>query len=172
MPEQTQNYDLIKQLPAEFYNRELDNQNLDLIDALIKALQDSKANGTDLTSLSNTLTQHLDESSAKHIHSSGSNVNGSWIRFDDGTAMCWHAISGFGAQESNLNTYSWTYPIALSTRMSIQATGFANMEGYPVLPYLRSLSLPSHISADIAVYLPSGRPNYSTVYLLLIGRWK
>lgn len=59
MPEQTQNYDLTKQLQDEFYNRELDNQNLDLIDALIKALQDSKANGTDLVSLSNTLTQHF-----------------------------------------------------------------------------------------------------------------
>lgn len=66
MPEQTQNYDLIKQLPAEFYNRELDNQNLDVIDALIKALQDSKANGTDLTSLSNKVTQHLDDD-VRHV---------------------------------------------------------------------------------------------------------
>lgn len=75
MPEQTTNYDLIKQLPSEFYNRNLDNQNLDTIDALIKALQDAKANGTDLTSLSNIVTQHLDNDVAHNRYGTATGTN-------------------------------------------------------------------------------------------------
>lgn len=34
------------------------------------------------------IDDHLAESSSKHIHSSGSNANGNWIRFDNGWQIC------------------------------------------------------------------------------------
>lgn len=50
---------------------------------------------------------HTAESAKKHIHSSGSNANGRWIKFDDGTMI----VSGAYA-ESSLN-------IAADTRKSV-----------------------------------------------------
>ena len=47
---------------------------------------------------------HLAESANKHIHSSGSNDDGYWIRYDDGTQICYstkyiasHNIGGNGS---------------------------------------------------------------------------
>jgi len=39
------------------------------------------------------IDDHLAESTSKHIHSSGSNVNGSYIKFDDGTMMFWRTVT-------------------------------------------------------------------------------
>lgn len=61
MAGQTPNYKLVKPAPEEFYDVAVPNGNMDIIDALIKALQDGKANSTDLTSVTNAVTQHLDE---------------------------------------------------------------------------------------------------------------
>lgn len=36
---------------------------------------------------------HTSETSAKHIHSSGSNNDGHWIKFDDGTMICTQTIN-------------------------------------------------------------------------------
>lgn len=58
-PNGTEHYGLIKQPIEDFYDRALDNGNLDAIDALIKALETAKANGTDLISLRDVVTTHL-----------------------------------------------------------------------------------------------------------------
>lgn len=37
MPEYTSNYNLVKQLPNEYYDREIDNDNLDTIDTVLQS---------------------------------------------------------------------------------------------------------------------------------------
>lgn len=41
----------------------------------------------EITSTKEDLSSHMAESAKKHIHSSGSNTNGRWIKYDDGTMV-------------------------------------------------------------------------------------
>lgn len=62
MAEQTPNYGLTKPDLEEFYDVEVQNSNMDIIDASLKGLEEDKANSADLTSLEQTVTEHLDQS--------------------------------------------------------------------------------------------------------------
>ena len=62
---------------------------------------------------------HLAESSSKHITESGENENGKYIKFDDGTMICYHSIdlgsilslgTGTFSDLYRTNTATWTYP--------------------------------------------------------------
>lgn len=48
---------------------------------------------TAMSDIDNTVAAHLAENAKKHITESGSNENGHYIRFDDGTQICWGAKS-------------------------------------------------------------------------------
>ncbi|MGE7115088.1 hypothetical protein ACQKIM_27675, partial [Lysinibacillus sp. NPDC047702] len=61
MAEQTPNYNLTKPDINEFYDVEVQNNNMDIIDTAIKGLENDKANSEDLTSLEQTVTEHLAE---------------------------------------------------------------------------------------------------------------
>jgi hypothetical protein len=61
---------------------------------------------TDMTA--QTLATHLAETSAKHITESGSNANGNYIKFDDGTMLCWARVT----HNYNLDT-AQTYPMPM-----------------------------------------------------------
>lgn len=55
------------------------------------------------------------------IVQSGSNANGSFLRFSDGTQMCWHTVTL--AQVSSASLYKlWTFPIAFSAAPTVSAT--------------------------------------------------
>ncbi len=43
-----------------------------------------------VTNVSNRLDAHVAESAQKHITESGENANGRYVRFDDGTQICWY----------------------------------------------------------------------------------
>lgn len=45
--------------------------------------------GIDVVDLANDLTAHMAENTAKHIKETGSNANGRYIKFDDGTLICY-----------------------------------------------------------------------------------
>ena len=62
---------------------------------------------------------HQAESSSKHITESGENENGKYIKFDDGTMICYHSIdlgsilafgTGTFSDLYRTNTATWTYP--------------------------------------------------------------
>lgn len=64
MPINTPNYNLVKPMQEEFYNVDVPNNNMDIIDSILKALQDaitSDTTGQDLENLSRVLTTHLAE---------------------------------------------------------------------------------------------------------------
>ncbi len=60
----------------------------------------------DHNAIINTLTSHLAESAKKHIYDSGSNADGYWVQFDDGTMECYGEISE-NAYKNQLNFVSY-----------------------------------------------------------------
>src|SRR5690606_29872838 len=51
--------------------------------------------------IDDAFTAHLAESAQKHITESGENANGRYVRFDDGTQICWRTTSITGDSWSN-----------------------------------------------------------------------
>lgn len=60
----------------------------------------------------------------RNIVQSGSNANGFWIRYADGTQECWISNYGFGPTNANQNISSfWTPPVAFTSGLvTVQAT--------------------------------------------------
>lgn len=127
--------------------------------------------GTDLPAnfqkIDDEFTAHLAESASKHITESGSNENGSYIKFDDGTMICWKDyLGGFGAQEGALDSVTWTYPAAFISDPTISITAL----GSPDIYYVNL----GHTStqATIKLHLLGGRGNYIYALPIAIGSWK
>lgn len=90
-------------------------QLLDWFANRIKAIT-GKANWYDaptktMEQLINDFAAHLAETASKHIKESGSNPNGEYIRFDDGTQICWHTLT-FTLNNQPGTTVTWTFPAA------------------------------------------------------------
>jgi len=71
-----------------------------------------------MNNIEDGLAEHKAELASKHIRETGSNVNGSYIKFDDGTMICFGKVQNSG----NINiardalyrgaSQSWTFPSA------------------------------------------------------------
>lgn len=55
------------------------------------------------------------------IVQSGSNANGSFVRFADGTQLCWHTVELVQVSGATLSSI-WTFPIAFSAAPHVSAT--------------------------------------------------
>lgn len=58
----------------------------------------------------------------------GSNANGDWVRFEDGTQICTHLITVTAANVASgalwtSNQEDWTFPVAFSTTAGLTVTG-------------------------------------------------
>ena len=118
---------------------------------------------------------HLAENANKHIHSSGNNENGYWIKFDDGTQICRHIIkfidlpitqawgSGFIGSAYGLNYY----PSAFTAPPSVTTTVVGN-DGALVL------SVENHLDRLGAINLFRAVSVTADINLsyIAIGRWK
>ena len=127
------------------------------------------------------LAAHKAETAEKHMHSSGSGEDGSWIRFDDGTQICWHNISsGVGSTLSDALFISpiaeWNYPASFVSTpvLMVSVARLINSGANPI-----SASRPS--SADIGLssvnnirvwYTKASETVESSVHCIAIGRWK
>jgi len=78
-----------------------------------------------------TFLSHIAGSAGKHITESGSNANGRYIRFDDGTQMCWRranigSIMAVGEGTFNnlyrTNHYTWVFPKEFTVSPSVFIT--------------------------------------------------
>lgn len=119
---------------------------------------------------------HLAESASKHITESGSNENGSYIKFDDGTMICYGRITKtlaitipFGTLFRNDNdTLIIEYPVqfyntapALSVANSgSQTVFFANQTNLTTLNAKMYAMRPTSVTANLLVDWQA------------IGRWK
>jgi len=63
--EQTPNYGLTKSGLEDFYDVEVQNSNMNIIDTVLKKLDDNKVNSTDLTDVEQTVTEHLERTASE-----------------------------------------------------------------------------------------------------------
>lgn len=113
----------------------------------------------------------------------GSNSNGSYVRFADGTQICWKAV-----QVSYTNSYGlsslWSYPAAFTSSPNIVATLLYNTFGQRIAgrsdPYdvpMQGAQIISPGSTDTTLRLgitngSAQSGDYATVHAVAIGRWK
>lgn len=121
------------------------------------------------------------------ITDSGSNANGNYIKFQDGTMICWHVIIGnqfnctnrytgmsdsFFYQDSNSgaeNLKSWTFPQAFYSTDKLETNATVQSAAY-------SMTAVGNLSATSCTYyccLPYPVQNITFKWhLMAIGRWK
>ena len=126
----------------------------------------------------NQLDSHLAESAKKHITQSGSNSNGRYIKFDDGTMICTGKIVGQNLQFSEHATGLWrtdyinfAYPqsfVGEYPALSISSTSVGNF-GIWMNSASRSLTQGSYRA--FAMGDQSDRA-IGDMYFIAIGRWK
>lgn len=131
--------------------------------------------------------EHLDDYAqlvaTKVIDSSGSNNDGEWIRFADGTQICWYQHDwGYNHTADELKTDTWTFPMPFSQVSSVSATlanravgesGGANQANAITGASRRNSSSMSITDCTIffrALFTHSNSYQYST--LTAKGRWK
>lgn len=138
---------------------------------------------TDMTA--QTLATHQAESASKHITESGSNSNGEYIRYDDGTQICWKdfLMTSTGFQET------WTFPKPFNPAWNNRRTSNKNIFGttkvsgtfdgagesllaYPTV-VRQVFSTNSNNSATIVVHVDTlGEGRQIDIVAVAIGRWK
>lgn len=127
---------------------------------------------------------HLAESALKHITESGSNSNGRYIKFDDGTMICTHSIEigsriAYGLGTSNdpyrTDTATWTFPAAFDTTPIISGTGMvasssaiarANTFGFS------GISTTTAVNLQLVMLANDSIDAICTIHVIAIGRWK
>lgn len=105
---------------------------------------------------------------------SGSNANGSYVKYSDGTLICRHQLVTLFALNGNSETEIWTYPIAFNGVPNINITAAVAISDNPMFAFLSDNpnGSVSATQAKIRRYAPSAVPNYGSVSVVAIGRWK
>ena len=120
------------------------------------------------------LTSHLAESTSKHITESGTNENGSYIKFDDGTMLCFNKTT---VSLESSDTILMPFPSNFITVQGGGIMGGANTYGGPGYASRRNAfnAAAKGMSNINWVF----RPNEANlvddtidIHLFAIGRWK
>lgn len=100
--------------------------------------------------------------------SSGSNADGSWTRFPDGTQMCWlPTITVMRSSNGEVGSRTWTFPVPFVGDVpSVQVTANA---GSSAFEYVAATSV-SISQADIRAKRTDSTDQ--PVRCFAIGRWK
>ncbi len=129
----------------------------------------------DHNSIIENFNSHLAESAKKHITESGSNSNGRYIKFDDGTMICYSNRDCSAPPNSPRGTlYStgsegWTFPSTFISTPSIfinEVKGVGNCWG--ALGNIATTTT----GTSFQLFRASSGANISTAGLYAIGRWK
>lgn len=129
----------------------------------------------DIDANANELVAHKAEMSGKHIAESGSNENGSYVKFDDGTLICYHNIF---SNDPITTTYgqlfisaikTWTFPSAF-------IDAYTSVGVYPTAASYEALSTTNSVTTAIAEYkimlpIAHSSPNIRSRFMA-VGRWK
>ena len=124
------------------------------------------------------IDEHLAESASKHIHSSGSNDDGYWVRFDDGTQICWGNIR-LPYATAIMCRATVSYPKAFSNAPSISAN-LINYSGTPTYRDMTSINFSNILSTSVKFAVWTQRSATATwesgdhvdCTFIAIGRWK
>ena len=99
----------------------------------------------------------------------GSNANGQYVKYADGTLICWHKTDGGGT-----NWFDWTYPASFSTVPVLHAA--INPGGNSTNVFATQAFADLTLASIRKKYMPNTGSSWydatgETVDLLAIGRW-
>lgn len=100
------------------------------------------------------------------VINSGSNGNGSWIQFADGTQVCSGAVNFPGTGWSGKN---WTYPMAFATKPIVVASGEGDNGGFAAAPILNIYQ--DQLFFTMVSNSPENQ-NWGRFNCIALGRWK
>ena len=132
------------------------------------------------TNASNMAT-HAAEAALKHIKASGSNANGSYIQFDDGTMLCFCTILPTAGSTLDDGVYlspafEWTYPAVFVTspRFFSSIEGMAVSGAYPlsVSRLATAVRNGTVLSGLFVSYSKANASAQAQVSLMAVGMWK
>lgn len=122
--------------------------------------------------------------SGKIIHSAGSNANGNWIRFEDGTQICTtrRSVTSQNILVGSKIVDVWTFPSAFTTSPSVagEINLFSNA-GNPLSTSLKFMGNAAATDLIRSVAINAGADEYGSTGLtaassvftgIAIGRWK
>lgn len=106
-----------------------------------------------------------------HIIESGDNANGYYVRFADGTQVCWGLCTA-SATNSAVVDCTWTFPAAFSESPAVSILSATIMNGSTAIyPYYaaqdtESIRIALQIETRVAI---TGNAN---IHVIAIGKWK
>src|SRR5690554_4848616 len=127
---------------------------------------------------------HLAESALKHITESGSNSNGRYIKFDDGTMICTHSIEvgsriaiGAGTPDNlyRTNLADWTFPATFDTPPIISGAGMVSSNSAMARANAFNFSeVRTTMARELQLIMLSNNSTDAicTIHVTAIGRWK
>ena len=108
------------------------------------------------------------------IESSGSNSDGRWVRFADGTQICWHSINHTEPQETSsgalyrtADSTTWTFPQAFLT-----GSGRAFFESASTYRWPQKSSAGHSTEASYHIFRTTSSDFGGIIHAFAIGRWR
>ena len=107
-----------------------------------------------------------------HIIESGDNANGNYVRFADGTQVCW--IPSIQSTESSGATRSidWTCPAQFIGDISCVATTLSSVNGRAFFAYGYGLDDNNTVHITFSSNIGSSISGVLTACCIVVGRWK
>ena len=111
------------------------------------------------------------------IVESGSNSNGNWIKYADGTMICWHTLNKeitinnpWGVLYESSEYFSWTFPQTFTVTPSISVS---RVNGHACSLENAGVATNEH-SQNIYAVRPAPNANSTATALtfMAIGKWK
>lgn len=136
-----------------------------------KSLKFSNSNYLDSTSI----VHKKELLSNKVIYDSGSNSSGKWIRFEDGTMICYHIVTP-DTQNTEYHYYSclWSFPQAFAETPFVFSspkswkTALISTKSYPENIYYSKVMVQAlNLASTSLVY-----DDTCEVNVIAIGKWK
>ena len=151
----------------------------ELNDNLKVSIDSATTTAEGLTQLQSSFNTHVN--AGIHIHSSGSNANGYWIRYEDGTLICYHTIQQVTPNAEGKISGVWISPYAYPDGMPRPYfdanVAYNYFYGDTDVPQNRVVSkitggLTSMLLNYVIKFEATTEQYEKDIALLLIGRWK
>ena len=130
-----------------------------------------KQTWTDGTSIANAeRLNHIEDGIYDNAIENGNNTNGKYIKFNDGTLICYTRLETTASGDTGGIFDSWTFPVEFNDIPNVQATNL-----YYATPNIyNSVGITTKTTTDIYWrYAGSGTVTGTvSVNVMAIGRWK
>lgn len=123
----------------------------------------------------------LDALAGVRISESGSNANGSYVRFENGVQVCWRVFAATSGITASLRTstppqyfydVTWTLPAAFNAAPVVVANGSVTVDGPYYMGNVGYNGTTAGTTAELRVWSPMQFTGIPHLVALAIGAWK